>query len=153
MPNENNTRENWYRLPSGRQLDPEKYKPKYYVINAITGALLDNTGSGNVTLDNQPFVLTKISVGIKEENDGQDQDGNYLVRFRDQNRYYQNDFARPGFMLGNATLSRLIPLDVEIVYQGSTTITLDVINTVARTYPSDEFTIQAVLIGFERWQK
>lgn len=152
----NNQRENWYRLPSGRQLDPAKYKPKYYVIDSITGANLDDTGSGNVTLDNQPFVLTKIAVGIKENPDFDatgGQDGQFLVRFRDQNRYFQNDFAKPVLMFGRPFFAELIPLEVEIVYQGSTTITLDTINILQRTYPDDKFTIQAVLIGFERWEK
>lgn len=150
---EKNNKENWYRLPSGRQLNPDKYKPKYYVIDAITGALQDNTGSGNVTIDNQPFIATQITVGIKEEDDDA-QDGNFYIRLRDQNRYYQDDFARPTLMFGSPfNSSQVIPLQVELVYQGSTTITLDVINPIPRTYPDDKFTIQAVLIGFERWEK
>ena len=146
-------RANWYRLPSGQMLDPSKYRPMSYVINAITGALQDNTGSGNVTLNNEPFILTKVTCGIKEEDDSA-QDGNYYVRLRDQNRYYQDDFARPTLLWGSPfNSSQVIPLTVEIVYQGSTTITLDVINPVNRTYPDDQFTIQMVLIGFERWQR
>lgn len=152
MANQNGETMPILRLPIGKQLDPLKYRRKYYVLNVQCETKLAGVGRGTVSLDDMPFMWSKTVCGIIDQDSGLAQDLNFLVRVRDSNRYYSSDFARPDLLWGNVFLGTWIPFDVDTFMDANATINVDVINQKARL-GADYFTIQFCFHGFERWQR
>jgi len=139
-----------YRLPVGKQLDPLKYRRKTYVLNVTCEVAVGDVGRGQVTIDDNPFMWTKTTVGLQDV-DANAQDNQYLVEIRDSNRYYENEPARPDLLFGNVFQGGIIPFDVATFLDSTSTLYVEVTNLQARQ--GETFIVQFCFIGFERWKE
>jgi len=136
-------------------LNPLKYRRKKYVLNVEVDSAVDGTGSNQLSIDDNPFMWTKITaaakVSSKEDVTALETSQEFLMRIRDTNRYYDSDFHRPDLAYGNPKQGVVIPFDVPTFLDANATLTGDIINLVARA--GDTWNAQIIIHGYERWQR
>jgi len=136
---------------AAKPLDPLKYRTLRYVLNVETEVAAGGTGANQLSINDNPFMWTKTTCGLKVAGTRDTQDNDFLVRLRDTNRYYDSDFHRPDLAYGDPRTGVVIPNDVPIFLDSNATITGEVINLIGRQ--GESFNVQFILHGFERWAR
>lgn len=136
-----------------RPLNPLKYRRMKYVLNVECDTAVNGVGSNQLSIDDNPFMWTKISAAAKVSAFSGliSLNQEFLMRIRDTNRYYDSDFVKPGLAYGNPALGVVIPFDVPTFLDSNATLTADIINLVARA--GETWTAHIIIHGFERWQR
>lgn len=142
--------------------DPGRWRPLYYGVKISVPVALDGVGRGSITINNEPYIMTRIMHKIQGETadpstTGLYQDGQYDIEFRDEQSNYQNDdiaadllFGSVGSGVGNGFF---MPIPYPIPFAGNKTISFRVINRVLRalTSQAENFTVAIAMHGLADW--
>lgn len=143
-------------------LDPGRYRPMYYGLELDIPAAIGGRAQGTIKINNQPFILTRITHKIigdtaDPETSGLYQDGQYDLDWRDEQSNYQNQPIAADLMFGTfggmGNSNHLMELPFPLPYPGSKVFSFTVINRVLRT-PAPERTLYTVgicLHGIADW--
>jgi len=141
-------------LVSKFDLDPSRVKPMWYEVTIDVPVIINGIGRGSVTMNNQPFLLTRITHAIVGPTydwatTGWYQDGQYLVAFKDDNIVYQNNPIMSEAFFGANRTGHYLDFRFPIMYAGRRTVSFEVTNTYLRQFTSeaDYFPVQLVLHG------
>jgi hypothetical protein len=131
------------------QMDPRKWKLKYYAIPIRCLSSADSTGANSVLIDTRPFYCDMITHAIQGgKKDWQYGDYNLLIR--DAETSYQNVPANAAAMFGDVFTGRAIPLRQPILWRGGQTVSVEMQNLYDRTVEfAGYFTVQVILHGME----
>lgn len=139
-------------------LDPGRWRPLYYGVEISVGTALGGSGSGSVTINNQPYIMTRVTSKIVGETgdpstSGLYQDGQYDLAMRDENSNYQNGEIPADLMYGSVESGYIMELPYPIPYSGNKTLTFDITNRVARTLvpESTTFSVFVAVHGVADW--
>jgi hypothetical protein len=115
-------------------LDPGRWRPLHYGVEIDVALTSGATESGTIKLNNQPFILTRITheiVGryvLDPLNSWLENDGHYSVEWKDENSNYQNQPIVADLMWGRIKFGGSIELPFPIPYAGNKTLTFRVQN-------------------------
>ncbi len=139
--------------PPVLDMDPARWRPQYYETKIELSTNIDSVQIGNITLNNQPFVLQRVTHQIIGATAAGPlfQDGNYLIDWKDDSTSYQNSAAMADAMFGSVRTGNFLDLPAPIVYPSSKTLTVRVSNVIARTPADTFFKIQVIFHGIEQW--
>ena len=139
-------------------LDPGRWRPMYYGVEIGVPVALDGMAQGSITLNNQPFVLTKITHAIVgctavPDTTGLYQDGQYTIEFRDEQSNYQNMPIQADALLGSVRVGQFQDLPYPIPFAGNRTLTFRIVNRCLRVLDpvSETFQVAVVLHGVADW--
>ncbi len=143
-------------------LDPGRWRPLHYGVKIDVGIALGASEQGTIKLNNQPFIMTRITheiIGLKFHTDPWanwlENDGQYLIEWKDENSNYQNEPICADLMWGRIKLGQAFDLPFPIPYAGNKTLTFRVQNYRLRVPtiepPPDHFTIGIVAHGVADW--
>lgn len=147
-------------VPALFDKDPARWRPQFYPVTVECDTNVDGTGKATVTLNNQPFILQRITHAILGNTLGAgsaapavdwEQDGQYLVSWRDDSTTYQPVSGQADAMFGSVRTGNFQDLPAPVVYPESKTITIEVTNLVDRSLTGDTFKIMFILHGVEQW--
>jgi hypothetical protein len=134
--------------------DPGRFRSQFYKVEVDVPVTLGGAGRASVALNNEPFVLTRITAKIiGDTNDpsstGLYQDGQFDIEWKDEQRTYVNSPMAADLMFGSNVSGYILELPMPIPYAGNKTLSFTVYNRIARTLvpASDNFTVQIVLAG------
>ncbi len=119
--------------------DPGPWRPLHYGVEIDVGLSVGAIGQGTIKLNNQPFILTRITheiVGLYHEDmwsNWLENDGQYTVEWKDENSNYQNQPIFADIMWGRIKLGSQLDLPFPIPYSGNKTLTFKVENRRLRT--------------------
>ena len=140
--------------------DPERWKPMVYGLTIDVPVQVDGHAQGSVTTMNQPFILRGVATHIlgntsDYEGTGLVDDGQYLIKWRDEMREYNNIHLNADLLFGPKTEGPYRMLPYPVLYAGNHTISFDILNAYTRvlTPESDFFRIQIALHGLADWGK
>lgn len=143
-------------------LDPGRWRPLFYGLKISVPTMIDGEGRGSVTINNQPYIMTRIAHKIMgetadPETTGLYQDGQYDMDFKDEQSNYQNEEIPADLMFGSFgshdNSGYYMELPFPIPFAGNKTISFRVINRVARVLTSAEtsFNVAICLHGLADW--
>jgi hypothetical protein len=150
-------------------MDPSKFfskfeqdwgqlKPMFYGIEIDVPVIDNGQGRGTITLNNQPYLLTRITHQIVGatfdwQTTGLYQDDQYAIEFRDENSNYQNIPCIAGTIFGSARMGVYPDLPVPLAYSGNRTLSFQITNRYTRvlTPQATYFKVAITLIGVADW--
>jgi hypothetical protein len=139
-------------------VNPGRYRPQFYHVEIDVPVNLNGVGRGSITINNQPYALTRIThklVGnVKDpEASGLFQDGMYDVEWKDEQSSYVDGPIAADLMWGWNHSGYVLELPFPIPYAGAKTLSFVVTNRVARTLipEADTFPVQICLHGVGDW--
>lgn len=143
-------------LLSKFDLDPGAWRPYFYPVEITVGETSGDRGTGSIYLNNQPFILTRIThqiVGDTAHSSTSDlfQDGMYSIYWRDDQSVYTNAPIMANSAFGSVASGFSYELPYPIPYAGSKTISFEVTNRVTRDLEADEFVVAILLHGVAFW--
>ncbi len=140
--------------------DPERWKPMTYGLQVDVPVLADGRGETSVTTMNQPFILASVATHIigntsDYDSTGLVDDGQYLIKWRDQMREYNNIPIHADLLFGPKTEGSYRTLEYPVYYAGNHTISFELYNVYNRvlTPVADFYRVQIVLRGLADWGK
>jgi hypothetical protein len=137
--------------------DPGRYRPLIYGLSITVGDQAGDIGRGSVSINNQPWVMTKITHQITgptadPETSGLYQDGQYLIEFKDEQSNYQNQPIPADILFGSVRSGFIIELPYPIPFAGNKTLTFNLTNLVTRTLTvGNTFDVHLALHGCADW--
>lgn len=141
-----------------KDLDPERWKPMNYGVTISVGVAANSIGRGNVQLNEQAFIITKVAIGIigntfDPETSGLYDDGQFLVSMNDETKNYSNIPILCDLIFGPKQAGPFRSLEYPIMYAASHSIKFELINTYTRilTPRADTFQVQIALCGLADW--
>lgn len=141
-----------------QDFDPGRFRPLFYVVEMSVPIAEGGVQRGSITLNAQPFVMTRLSGKIigntaDPATSGLYQDGQWDVEFMDEQSNYQSGPIAGDLLFGGVWTGYSLPLPSPIPFAGNKTISFRVTNRVARVLvpESDYFTIQITAHGLSDW--
>lgn len=141
-----------------RDFDPGRWRPLFYEVEISVPIADGGVALGSVTLNAQPYIMTRLSgkiVGATADpsTSGLYQDGQWDVEFMDEQSNYQSGAIAGDLLFGGPWTGYSLPLPSPIPFAGNKTISFRITNRVARVLvpASDYFTIQLVTHGISDW--
>lgn len=139
--------------------DPGQWRPFWYGLEIDVPCAVNGKGSGSVNLNNQPFILTRITHQIigciesLEEPTGLFQDGMYTIGWKDEISVYQNQPLPAELFMGSVRTGFSYEFPYPVPYAGNKTLTFEVYNRCQRTLSSQAttFKVGIVLHGVANW--
>jgi hypothetical protein len=124
--------------------DPGRWRPMFYGVEIDVGLEEGNVGQGPINLNNQPFIMTRITHEIigayfEEAEVGNDwsnwifDNGQYAVEWKDEVSMYVNNPIMADLMWGRTKFGYTLDLPFPIPYGGNKTLTFRVLNRTTRT--------------------
>lgn len=151
------TQEN--ELLSRFDADPGRWRPMFYPIIISVPVQTNLTGTGSVSLNNQPFIWKSLRHGVIGMLDhtsdysfsGLKDDGQYLIEFKDEISNYQSIAGPANLMFGSKDDWRDFPFPIP--YSGNRVISFRITNLYPRALiPSaDYFQVALVVCGIADW--
>lgn len=139
-------------------LDPARWKPLFYGVEVSVPVGLGGRGIASISLNAQPYILTRLSAKIIGETadpstTGLYQDGQYDIVFRDEQSNYQSGPIPGDLMWGGVNTGYALDLPFPIPYAGNKSITFEITNRVARVLASaaEYFTVGISMHGVADW--
>jgi len=130
----------------------------FYGVEIDVPVLLNGRGSGSISLNNQPYILTRITHQIigptaTASSSGLFQDGQYSIEMKDEQSNYQNIPIMAQTFMGSVVSGFSYELPYPIPYAGSKTLTFNVFNRVVRTLDpeADYFSVAITVHGIADW--
>ena len=146
------------RDPSALDRDPARWRPQFYVVDVELDAAVGSINTGTVSLNNQPFVLQRVTHAIKAADfladaNSLNQDGQYLIEWKDDSTNYQSAPALADALFGSVRTGNFLDLPSPIVYPESKTLTARITNLVDRTAGGAraKFSVQVIFHGVQQW--
>lgn len=147
-----------FKFFSQFDLDFNRYKPMWYGVEIDVPIELDGEGRGSITLNNQPFLLYRIThaiIGATYDwlTTGRYQDDQYKIEFRDENSNYQNIPMMSALLYGSAREGKYLDFAIPLAYSGTRTIHFRVINNYARVFTpeAENYTVGIGIHGVADW--
>lgn len=141
-------------------MDPGAWRPLYYGVEISVPVVADGVARGSITINNQPYILTRIQAKIvgdtgDSDTSGLREDGQYDILFRDEQSSYQNQSIAANLMWGWVASGYVMELPYPLPFAGSKTLSFEVTNRVARTLTptADYYTLQICIHGIAFWGK
>lgn len=138
--------------------DPGDWRPLYYGVEISVGVAADAVGRGSISLNNQPYILTRITAKIIGDTavpttTGLYEDGQYDCEFKDEQSNYQNQSIPCNLMWGWVQTGYVMELPYPLPYAGAKTLQFIITNRVTRalTPTADYFTVGICLHGIAYW--
>jgi len=139
-------------------LDFNQYKPMWYGVEIDVPVLLNGRGQGSISINNQPFLLYRITHAIigptfDWQTTGWYQDDQYSIEFRDENSNYQNIPIMSAMMFGSAREGRYMDFAIPLAYSGNKTLSFTVTNRYLRvlTPLADYYRVGITVHGVADW--
>lgn len=139
-------------------VDPGRWRPMWYGVEIDVPVLLNGRGVGSISLNNQPFIATRLTHQVigdtaHASSSGLFQDGMYTIAFKDEQSNYINQPIPSECFAGSVVGGFSYEFPYPLPYAGSKTVTFEVYNRVLRTLDpeSDYFTVAIVLHGIADW--
>lgn len=146
------------RLMLPKDLDVERWKPMNYAVTIDVPVVQNGIGRGSVQLNEQAYLITRISMLIlgnteDPETSGLYQDGQFLVSMNDEIRNYSNVPVHSDLLFGPKREGSFRTLEYPICYQAGHSIKFELTNTYTRilTPQADTFQVQVCLSGLADW--
>lgn len=134
--------------------DPGRYRPQWYHVEIDVLAVANGTGRGSISINNEPFCITRMSAKIVGDTgnpsvSGLLDDGQIDIDWKDQQRNYVDGPIAANLMWNWTTTGYQLDFPFPLPYSGSDTLSFVVTNRVARTLvpTSDTFKVQIVAHG------
>lgn len=140
--------------------DPGKWRPMFYGVEIDVGLNEGQVGQGAINLNNQPFIMTRIThqiVGAYFTDDWLNwinDNGQYAVEWKDEISMYVNTLIPADLMWGRLKAGYVLDLPFPIPYGGNKTLTFRVQNRITRapTIPDLKyFRVGICLHGVADW--
>lgn len=138
--------------------DPGRYRPLYYGVKIAVGIAAGAVGRGSITINNQPYIMTRITTKIVGNTanpsvSGLYQDGQYDIEWKDEQSNYQNGPIPADLLFGSVASGYIIELAFPIAFAGNKTLSFTLTNQVNRAVvPQVEtFEIAVALHGVADW--
>lgn len=138
--------------------DPGRYRPLYYGVEISVPVAQGGIGRGSITINNQPYIMTRITTKIigrtaQPEASGLYQDGQYDIEFKDEQTNYQNGPIPADLMFGSLATGYIIELVYPIPFAGNKTLTFNITNRVPRVLDpvQDDFPVFVTIHGVADW--
>lgn len=138
--------------------DPGQWRPQLYGVEISVPVALNGTGQANLVLNNQPFIMTRITHQVVGDTahastSGLFQDGMYSIEWKDEMSNYQNGPIMADLMFGNVAAGFSYMLPYPLPYAGNKTLFFRVTNRVLRalTPEADYFTVAICVHGIGNW--
>ena len=143
---------------SNWDLDFNRYKPMWYAVEVDVPVIADRSASCSITLNNQPFLMYRLTHAIVGptydwQTTGWYQDDQYSIEFKDENSNYQNIPMMSALQFGSAREGRYPDFAIPLAYSGNRTLTFNVTNRYLRvlTPQSDYFRVSICVHGVADW--
>lgn len=147
-----------FKFFSQFDLDFNQYRPMWYGVEIDVPVILNGQGEGSINLNNQPYLLYRIShaiIGATYDwaTTGLMQDDQYSISFRDEQSNYQNMPAMSALLYGSAREGRYNDFAIPLAYSGNRTLHFQIINRVTRVLApqADYFRVGITLHGVSDW--
>ena len=141
-------------------VDPGRYRPLVYGVPISVGVNDGDVGRGSITINNQPWIMTRITHQIQgatadPATSGLYQDGQYTIEYRDEQSNYQNGPIPAEMMFGSVRSGYAMDLPYPIPFAGNKTISFNVTNLVTRTLVpgATQFVVWIAIHGVADWGK
>jgi len=138
--------------------DPGRYRPMFYSVEISVPVTQGGIGRGSVTINNQPYIMTRITHKIigrtaTPDTSGLYQDGQYDLEFKDEQSNYQNQPIPADIMFGSVATGFLIELPYPIPFAGNKTLTFNITNRVPRALSpqQDHYPVHIAVHGVADW--
>ena len=140
--------------------DAGPWRPMMYPLEIPVPIAADQSENGSLTINNQPFIWTRLAHQIMgntgdPETSGLYQDGQYDIAFKDEQSNYQKISFPAGATLGGPGQGYEVELPFPIPFAGSKTITFTITNRYARVLTPEPaepvFPVKLVVIGVADW--
>lgn len=145
--------------------DPGRWRPMYYGVQISVGVDDGQIGRGSISLNNQPYILTRISSKIVGDTadpstSGLYQDGQYDVVWKDEQSNYQKGSIPADLMWGSYGSADggngggfFMNLPYVLPYAGNKTLSFEIENRVPRTLvpEAEYFTVAICVAGIADW--
>lgn len=160
-------------MPGGRKnplfglydRDPGPWRPMHYGVKISVGVNAGQTGRGSISLNNQPFILSRIThkiVGLTAtpSASGLYNDGQYDMEFKDEQSVYQKGDIPADLMFGNYGSADagngggfLMNMPYPLPYPGNKTLSFVITNAVDRTLDpvASDFVVAICASGIMYW--
>jgi len=139
-------------------VDPGRYRPMYYGLDISVPVLQGGVGQGSVTLNNQPYIMTRIMHKVTGRTatpttSGLYQDGQYYLEFKDEQSNYQNQPIPADIMFGSVETGFVVELPYPIAFAGNKTLTFRITNVPPRALSpqEDNYTVSIAVHGIADW--
>lgn len=138
--------------------DPGRYRPLYYGVKIDVPISAGGVGRGSITINNQPYIMTRITTKIVGNTaqptvSGLYQDGQYDIEWKDEQSNYQNGPIPADILFGSVASGYIIELAFPIAFAGNKTLSFILTNQVNRAVvpQEDNFTIAVAIHGVADW--
>lgn len=143
--------------------DPGRWRPMHYGRQIDVGPTAGDIGRNTINLNNQPYIMTRISAKIvgetaTPEDSGLYQDGQYDVIWKDEQSNYQNESIPADLMWGSYGSSEggngggfFMNLPYVLPYAGNKTLSFEIMNRVTRSLSREYFTVAICVHGIADW--
>jgi len=140
--------------------DPGRWRPYWYGLKIDVPAQLDGRGAGSINLNNQPFIMTRMTHQIQgctdpDIDNGLYQDGQYDIAWKDEQSNYQNGPLPAECFMGSVRSGFSYEFPYPIPYSGNKTLTFEIFNRCARIItgsdPIPYFKVAIVIHGIADW--
>jgi len=148
----------WQKFFSKFDIDFARHKPMWYNVEIEVPVALNGIGRGSIALNNQPYLLYRIThqiIGetVNWETTGLEQDGQYTVTFRDENSNYQNQPIIAESFFGPCRTGHYLDFPIPIAYSGNRVLSFEIVNRYLRVLAGEEeyFVVALTLHGIADW--
>lgn len=147
-------------LLSKFDVDPGPWRPMYYPLTIDVPLEANQSETGSVTINNQPFIFTFIGHQIigntgDPETSGLYQDGQYSIEFKDEQSNYQSGPIAAAASWGGPAVGYQIDLPLPIPFPGAKTLTFNITNHYTRILTPDPaepvFQVKLTIGGIANW--
>lgn len=139
-------------------IDFARHKPMWYGVEIEVPVAANGVGRGTIALNNQPYLLYRIThqiIGetVNWETTGLQQDGQYAITFRDENSNYQNQALPAEAFFGPCRTGHYLNFAIPIGYSGNRTLSFEITNRYLRVLAGEEeyYTVAIVCHGIADW--
>ena len=139
-------------------VDPGRYRPMYYGVDISVPVIQGGVGQGSITINNQPYIMTRVThkiVGRTADPDtsGLYQDGQYYLEFKDEQSNYQNGPIPADIMFGSVVSGYVMELPFPLAFAGNKTLTFRITNVPPRALSptQDYYTVHVAIHGIADW--
>lgn len=145
--------------------DPGRWRPMFYGVKISVGVAAGDVGRGSIGLNNQPYIMTRITHKIVGDTadpstSGLYQDGQYDMIWKDEQSNYQKGSIAADLMFGSYGSAAggdgggfLMNLPYPLPYAGNKTLSFEVENLVTRTLvpTASYFKVEICVAGITDW--
>lgn len=145
--------------------DPGRWRPMYYGTEISVGVAAGSVGRNTISLNNQPYIITRISHKIvgntaDPSTSGLYQDGQYDAIWKDEQSNYQKGVIPADLMWGSYGSAAggegggfYMNLPYVLPYAGNKTLSFEITNRVTRVLvpTADYFAVAICVAGIADW--